>query len=150
MRSTTPVRTTARTKKAVAKKAVAKKRTIRPELAALPTEAQEFLSNAVMSHPGGCTSGKLEFIKRLGLPDPDSVAKFELTVTFPVKPAFTAIVTDPGYNYGSKKLSQTSANQITEAFKVAALAALPPGAEVAFEYFTTKGEAIIGIQNRNR
>lgn len=52
----------------------------------LTEEQARYLSKMVMAHPGGCDSGKREFITRLGLPDPPVVATISVSVTVPVNP----------------------------------------------------------------
>lgn len=70
-------------KKAAPKKAAAK-RVIRPELSALDEDAQKFLANAVMTHPGGCVDGKIQFIERLGLPQPPKTASVTVHLRVPL------------------------------------------------------------------
>lgn len=89
----------------------------------LTEEQARFLSNAVMTHPGGCDSGKKEFIKRLGLPLPPPRVSVAITIEIPVDEEDTV---KDSY-YGGNKLSATAVSKIRKQVT----ASLPEGAKIS-------------------
>lgn len=115
---------TAEEKAAKRKAEIAEARKFKPPvepLQDLTEEQARFLSNAVMTHPGGCDTGKKEFIKRLGLPLPPPRASISVVLDVPVD---LEDVTKGSYGY--KNLSAAAIKRLRD--DVAG--SLPEGANI--------------------
>lgn len=128
----TPIKKAA-AKKAPAKKAAAAKKAApakpaftppKGPLAVLDEDAAKFLASAVMSHPGGCRSGKQSFIKRLGLPDPDPTATFQVSLVLSL-PNASDVVADRSCRSLSDKKVRVATAEATCAAIQAALSTIP-------------------------
>jgi len=86
-------------------------------------EAARYLSKMVMAHPGGCDSGKKEFIARLGLPTPPAIATVTVTVKVPVDQIDVTTT-----SYGDRSLTKDAQARLQQQLKEAA----PEGADLSF------------------
>ncbi len=89
----------------------------------LTEDQARFLSNAVMTHPGGCDSGKKKFIKRLGLPLPPPRIVVGITIEIPVDEEDTV---KDSY-YGGNKLSAQATTKLRDQIA----SNLPEGAKIS-------------------
>lgn len=103
-------------------------------LDALTAEQKKFITEVTMTYPGGCTRGKREFIKKLGLPTPPETVTLGRCIVVEVKPG------EVSTSYGTKYLNKKGYDRIKREWDKAS--ASIPGFNIKFPMWASQTHQI--------